>query len=434
MAANNDHTGKCFTFTEARIAAVIRRVVDDGDATDADASGRRTWRDDGCRGLKLVVTLKTGTAVFYFVGKVDGKAVRRALGDVGVTTLAEAREAVNRLRYDRTVSALLTPRAADDAEPADDSPLVSAVVEDMLAAHAAGRWLPGNRSKPPTDRTMKFYRDLRAAQLKAHEAKTLRAFAAELPTVYADLQADAPVQANRLLQLCRNLYNYAASTGLWDAPSPVVTTGPNRLTCTPEQPRTRTLTDAEWNRLAAAFDADQPLWRDLFTMSLLTLQRMGAVCSMRWADLSLENNAAWLIPAVHMKGRRSGHIVPLAALPEALRILRARRAIVPQDCEFVFTAAKGDGEPARFYHQAWARIIRRAGLWHEDRLRRPRPHDLRRTGGARMTSAGVPVQTITRALGDAPSSVSMVARTYAQVADDALRQAFAATSKRQRGR
>jgi hypothetical protein len=70
MAANNDHTGKCFTFTEARIAAVIRRVVDDGDATDADASGRRTWRDDGCRGLQLVVTLKTGTAVFYFVGKV----------------------------------------------------------------------------------------------------------------------------------------------------------------------------------------------------------------------------------------------------------------------------------------------------------------------------------------------------------------------------
>jgi integrase len=115
---------------------------------------------------------------------------------------------------------------------------------------------------------------------------------------------------------------------------------PNRLTCTPEQARTRTLSDAEWKRLAAALDADQPLWRDLFTMSLLTLQRMGAVCSMRWADLSLETNAAWLIPAEHMKGRRSGHIVPLAALPEALRILRARRAMVPLDCEFVFPAAK----------------------------------------------------------------------------------------------
>ena len=430
MASSSSYREASFKFTEAAIAAACRAV----DPDDADASGRRTWRDDGCRGLALRLTVKTGTAVYYFIGKVDGKAVRRALGDVGVTTLAEAREAVNRLRYDRTVSALLTPRTTDDdAEPADDSPLVSAVVEDMLAAHAAGRWLPGNRSRTPTDRTMKFYRDLRAAQLRAHEAKTLRAFATELPTVYADLQADAPIQANRLLQLCRNLYSYAASAGLWNDPNPAIGSGNQRLTRTPEQARTRTLSDAEWKRLAVALDADQPLWRDLFTMSLLTLQRMGAVCSMRWADLSLETNAAWLIPAEHMKGRRSGHIVPLAALPEALRILRARRELVPLDCEWVFPALDAAGHVGT-YKTAWARIIRRAGLWHEDRLRRPRPHDLRRTGGARMTSAGVPLQTVTRALGDAPSSVSMVARTYAQVADDALRQAFAATSKRQRGR
>ena len=93
-----------------------------------------------------------------------------------------------------------------------------------------------------------------------------------------------------------------------------------------------------------------------------------------------------------------------------------------------------DGEPIDNLDKAWDRLIRAAGLWHEDAEQRPRPHDLRRTGGARMTAAGVPLQTVTRALGDAASSAAMVARTYAQVSDEALRDAFAAVSSRARGR
>ena len=422
--------GQAFAFTEARLAAARRSARPD----DADAQGRLSWRDAACTGLTLRVNVTSGTAVFYYVGKVDGRTIRRALGDADVVTLHEAREAVNRLRYDRTVAAVLTPRPGeqdDDAEPVDDSPLLGTVVDALLDAHAAGRWLPGNRTRVPTDRTMKFYRDLKAAQLKAHEGLTLRAFAEQLPAVYAALQKTAPVQANRLLQLCRNVYAYAASAGLWSGANPAIGDGAARLTRTPEQARTRTLTDAEWRRLDTAMKADAPLWRDLFTMSLLTLQRMGAVCSMRWDDLTLTGaDAAWKIPAKWMKGRRSGHVVPLAGLPDALDILRERRKAVPKSCPWVFPAAEGDGGSARNYDKAWKRILTRAKLWNKDREQRPRPHDLRRTGGERMTSAGVPVQTVTRALGDAPSSVSMVARTYAQVADEALRDAFAATAKR----
>jgi integrase len=84
------------------------------------------------------------------------------------------------------------------------------------------------------------------------------------------------------------------------------------------------------------------------------------------------------------------------------------------------------------YKVAWKRILEAAGLWTEDRDRRPRPHDLRRTGGARMTDAGIPIQTVTRALGDAPSSAGMVARVYAQVSDAALKNAYAAVSRRGR--
>lgn len=421
------YQGPSFAFTEARVAAARRAAR----LEDADDQGRMSWRDDACRGLTLRVNVKSGSATYYFVGKQAGQAVRKALGDADVVRLEEARQAVNRLRFDQTVTSVLTPRPADhDADEADDSPLVKTVAEDMLAAHAAGRWLPGNRSRVPTDRTMKFYRDLRAAQLTDHEGLTLRAFAGKLPAIYAALQATAPVQANRLLQLCRNLFAYAAAAGLWTDANPAIGNGAARMTRAPEKARTRVLTDAEWKRLDAAMKADSPLWRDLFSMSLLTLQRMGAVCGMRWDDLTLTGkDAAWRIPARMMKGRRGGHVVPLAGIPAALDILKARRKAVPKSCPWVFPAVEGDG-PVTTYKTAWKRVLTAAGLWSEDRDRRPRPHDLRRTGGARMTSAGVPLQTVTRALGDAPSSVSMVARTYAMVADEALRDAFAATARR----
>ena len=50
-----------------------------------------------------------------------------------------------------------------------------------------------------------------------------------------------------------------------------------------------------------------------------------------------------------------------------------------------------------------------------------------------MTAAGVPLSVVCKALGDQPSSVAMVARTYAQVSDEALNDAFKAmAAKRKR--
>jgi len=409
-------------FTEARIEQA-RRLAADG-ALPADRMGRRSWRDSSCRGLVLTVNQRTGSAVFYFQGTVNGRTVRRAIGDVETTRLDEARSAIGRLRYDRSAAGALAPRPTEPAEA--ESPTVGSVVTAMLAAHEAGRWLPGTRSRMPTDRTMKFYRDLRRARLTKHESLTLAEFAAALPDVYTKVKAEAPIQANRFLQLVRNLYAYAVDAGVWTASNPAAgTSKTDRLTRTAERARTRTLTDGEWRRLEKAMTAELPIWRDLFAISLHTLQRMGACRHMRWTDLNLTGkDAAWRIPAEWMKGRKAGHVVPLAELPEALAILRGRRKAVPKDCPWVFPGA--DGEPIRNHDKAWDRLIRAAGLWHEDADRRPRPHDLRRTGGAQMTQAGVPLQTVTRALGNSSSSAGMVARTYAQVSDQALKDAYRA--------
>jgi integrase len=267
------------------------------------------------------------------------------------------------------------------------------------------------------------------------EQLTLQGFADRLGDIYEKLQRRAPVQANRAIQLWRNVYAFAADSALWSGANPAIGTGKaDRLTKTPERARTRTLSDAEWRRLDKAMSADAPLWKDLFTFSVLTLQRMGACRNAKWSDVTLTGpEACWRIPARWMKGRRTGHVVPIAKDPQLLELLRARRKAVPKSCEWVFPAPEGDG-PVTSYKTAWRRILERAKLWSKDADQRPRPHDLRRTGGARMTEAGVPLQTVTRALGDAPSSASMVARVYAQVADAALQDAYAVTARRGRRR
>jgi integrase len=439
---------KAFPFTESRLEQARKAVLDG--LVDTDESGRRSWRDADCRGLSVIVNEKTGTTVFYFVGKVNGQTTRKALGDIESVRLVEARQAIGRLRFDKSLTSVLVPHAADDDEAGDTTPVVKGVMDAYLDAHEAGRWLPGNRSRKPTDRTVRFYRDLRRAVMmekirrkrkgtdeyetvdgEDFEQLTLQGFADRLPAIHAALVKRAPVQANRMIQLVRNLYAYAADAGSWKGPNPATGTGKaDRLTKTAEEPRQRVLTDAEAKRLDTAMKADAPLWRHLFMFSMLTLQRMGAVCNARWEDIDMKGkDAAWTVPKRWMKGRRSAHRIPLAGIPQALEILRARRAMVQDGCPWVFPAAEGDG-PVATYKTAWKRILERAKLWSKDKEQRPRPHDLRRTGGSRMVTAGVPLNVVTRALGDAPSSVAMVAKTYAVVVDDALKDAYAAMSRR----
>ena len=419
--------GKAFPFTEARIDKA-RQAVADG-KVDVDAQGRASWRDSSTTGLHLRVG-KGGSAIFSCLAKVDGKTTRYAVGDADVVSLAEAREAVGRLRYDKTAAAALAPRAAEapGIDSKDAGPTVGAVVVDLLEAHGAGRWLPGSRSKTPTDRTMKFYADLRRATLTRYEPMTLATFAAALPEAYSALKARAPYQANRFLQLVRNLFAYAIDVGSWTGANPAtITDKARRLTRSPEEVRTRFLSDEEFARLVKSMQEEPAPWADLFTASAFTSMRMTACCEMRWDDVALAGAPEWRVPAKFMKGQKRGHTVTLNS--EMIAMLKARRRLVPKDEEMVFPSPQGGGPIAKgSYKSAWKRIITRAELWNADKARRPRPHDLRRTAGARMTAAGVPLSTVTRALGNAASSAAMVARTYAQVSDEALKDAYGKTT------
>ena len=83
------------------------------------------------------------------------------------------------------------------------------------------------------------------------------------------------------------------------------------------------LTLEEFDRLMVVLAAEpEALWRDYFTMCLLTAQRRNEVARMTWEELDL-NTGIWILPAARTKANRASHI-PLTT--QVLSILARRRA------------------------------------------------------------------------------------------------------------
>ena len=286
-----DRSCRSWRFTPARIDTALRLVADGEVPTDA--SGRVQWRDADTPGLFLRATA-TGTGTFTLFFKRDGKPVRKALGLVGEITLGEAREAALALRYDRTLAATVIPRTRGERRA--EGPTVGEAFAAYIDAAEAGTFTLGKRKQPITDRTARGYRDCYAATLEAHADRSLAWLADNVLRLHRELgnpsgtgkdrKPGRPVQANRMLQLARTVFTFAAREGWWTASNPCVDPATGGMVAKfAEHHRTRILTDAEEARLGAALLAEPALYRDLFGLALLTGRRMSAVCRMRCVSL-----------------------------------------------------------------------------------------------------------------------------------------------------
>jgi len=430
-----DRNCRAFKFTAARVDAACRAVAE-GDAP-VGKDGRAAWRDADCPGLFLRAST-SGSAVYLFFRKVGGRPVRTVIGSVADIALAEAREAVGRLRYDRTLAAQVTPR---EQAGRGGGPTIGEMFAAYIEAAEAGSFKLGRRRNPITDRTAKNYRDVYKATLKAHERKTLAWLAVNIVRMHREMglpsgsgddrKPGRPVQANRMMQTARNIFTFAASTGAWTKSNPCVDAATGGAVAKfAEHARDRILTDAEEARLVAELRKESDLWRDLFTIGLLTGRRMSAVCSMRWADVDL-GRGVWTVPRERMKGRKAAHGLTLD--PDAAAILKRRRRQAEEGAEWVFPAPRSAG-PVTVWKVAWGRIRTAAGLDSKDRARRVRPHDLRRSWGSRLVEAGVPTVTVNTLLGNSPTSVSMTAKVYMHVPDAVQAEAVQAVYQRRQAR
>jgi integrase len=117
---------------------------------------------------------------------------------------------------------------------------------------------------------------------------------------------------------------------------------------------------------------------DALVVMLLTAQRRGEVCTMRWQDIDL-STGWWLIPAESSKNA-DPHRVPLT--PMVLKILERRQKAENRDDSYVFSNHRHTCVLDRAKQAA--AILCKGGVSFQFRA-----HDLRRTAASYMGEAGV---------------------------------------------
>jgi integrase len=203
---------------------------------------------------------------------------------------------------------------------------------------------------------------------------------------------DTPVQANRLLALIRKMFNWGISHGYVDVNPCYRIEMPSA-----ESARDRVLSDDELRALWSAMAQTRGNVPHVFAVRILTAQRGGEVCKMRWEHLDLDEGW-WSLPGEFTKNKMP-HLVPLTAPVVAiLRELAARRSA--SDGGWVFRGRRL-GRPYSNLGHATDALRTLSGLEFK-------PHDLRRTAATLMGRAGTSRFIIEKVLNHKDASVTGV--------------------------
>jgi integrase len=196
----------------------------------------------------------------------------------------------------------------------------------------------------------------------------------------------APIQANRVLQRVSAMLTFAVDQDWIESNPAWRIKKPGR-----ERSRDRVLTRDELRELwpalheTEATDADgapkprlSQTLNEMLVVMLLTAQRRGEVCTMRWQDVDLVTGW-WLIPAESSKNA-DPHRVPLT--PMVLEILERRASAENRDDLYIFSNHRHTCVFDRA--KKAAAILCQGGVSFQFHA-----HDLRRTAASYMGEAGV---------------------------------------------
>lgn len=350
---------------------------------------------DGAKYLELWDTLLPGFGLrighggkrsFVVMTRISGRQRRFTIGSYPSLSLADARERARELLQSAQIG--LDPKEFELRRARDSRRqrrlTFGSVSADYMRDHGSSlRWghevqrmitvdlLPHWESVPISEITRQDVKDMLAAKANS-----------------------APIAANRLLSVIRQIFNYALDEELVEHSPTARVRAPAR---NPE--RERVLSDEE---IRAIWEATEtigypigPFVRVLF----LTAQRLREVSRMEWEDISIES-AAWTLPGAKSKSGR-GHLVPLS--PTAIETLRA----LPCLGSFVFSSRRVGDKPINGFSKAKCRVDELSGVtdWHF--------HDIRRTVASRLASmSGIDRLVISKVLNHAESGVTKVYDRY----------------------
>ena len=178
----------------------------------------------------------------------------------------------------------------------------------------------------------------------------------------------APVLCNRTRSVMHRLFEFGLVRGYLDQ-NPVAHVRPLAA----EKPRDRVLSAGEIRKLWKALEPETIRIGAVYKLILLTAQRPGQVCGMRWRDLE---DSWWHVSQEQDKTGRA-HRVPLSE--QALAVLDEVRAETPEWDErpWIFPARRGGGHLRNLWYSA-DRVRQRMDGEHWT------PHDLRRTSATML--------------------------------------------------
>jgi integrase len=359
---------------------------------------RRDVRWDGKvtgLGLRLFPTGAKSWVLSY--RNADGRKRLHTISDYHTLTLEKARDAA--LDLLSRIRAGADPVAGQhEPKPAPALPTFGDVADLWAERYADTRLRTAKEARQRLAMVGDRFRDTAAVEITSPMVVELHARLGK---------ERGPYQANRTIENVRGVFNWAADPkrgGLLPTGHPNPAAGIERFK---ERSRSRWLTERELGRLLRALDREEPETQAIVRLMLLTGVRKGEVLGAQWSHVDLDARR-WLLPETKNDEPR---VVPLSV--EAVQIIRdlPRRLGSP----YLFPSPKDAREPLADLKRPWERIRRRA------RLHGVRVHDLRRTVGASLAQAGVPLQQIGEALGHKSQRATLVyARLAAQQSRDAL--------------
>ncbi len=300
----------------AMVGLTPRRVA----ALTTDQVQAEYW-DDVVAGLALRVG-RGGTKAYIIRYRCNGKHRRLKLGTHPHLTLAEARKAA-RARLQQAQAG--EDPAETQRERRRHDTTFAALAAEVLEAKASE-----TREKTRRERQRIVDTELLPHWKNRPAASITRR---DVVHLVERIAARAPVMANRTLAAVKVIFNEGLRREF-----PTLEANPAHLVePRDESARGRFLERAEVRTLWTALESERLLPRALFRLTLLTAQRVGSVCAMRWSDI--DDADVWRIPPMSFKGKRP-HLVPLSA--EALAVLEEVRQFTGGD-EYVFPG-RADGK------------------------------------------------------------------------------------------
>ncbi|MFB3787021.1 MAG: tyrosine-type recombinase/integrase [bacterium] len=222
----------------------------------------------------------------------------------------------------------------------------------------------------------------------------------DVARLHSQIGETAPVQANRVVQLIRSLYNVAVTQGC--LPDGFLNPAKNIKTFN-EEPRTRTLSDDELRRIGEALRQEETaITPALIRFILICGSRIGETLKSTWDEIDFKKGT-WTIPASHAKGKRS-RTLPLPH--QAIEMLKSIPHLSDDDRIFPLHP-----ETVR---NAWKKICKSANVEGVT------VHDVRRSAITRMIGDGADVARVAKISGH--RDVDMTLNVYAHPTSDNLRE------------